>query len=155
MEELNVLKLPWLTLLPNTIKEKWGGWVSKNYVSLLRVALWVFSQIMTIDDADKYIEPEGDPKKWTVKEYQGWLWVRVSDSKGTSTDGSNNLPDNSTSGNKKYIGGADTLEMSIGQPSFFITKESPSQQGRRCAPSKRRKEQQRRSTANEYQDTCI
>jgi hypothetical protein len=24
MEELNVLKLP---LLPNTIKEKWGGWV--------------------------------------------------------------------------------------------------------------------------------
>jgi hypothetical protein len=53
MEELNLLKLPWLALLPNTIKEKWGGWVSKNYASLLRVALWVFSPIMTIDDADE------------------------------------------------------------------------------------------------------
>jgi hypothetical protein len=25
MEELNILKLPWLTLLPNSIKDKWGG----------------------------------------------------------------------------------------------------------------------------------
>jgi hypothetical protein len=86
MEELNVLKLPWLTLLPNTIKEKWGGWVSKNYASLLPIALWIFGPIMTIDDADEYIEPEGDPKKWTVKEYQGWLRVRGLDSKGKSKD---------------------------------------------------------------------
>jgi hypothetical protein len=86
MEELNVLKLTWLTLLPNTIKEKWGGWVSKNYASLLRVALWVFSPIMTIDNADEYIETEGDPKKWTVKEYQGWLRVRGLHSKGKCKD---------------------------------------------------------------------
>jgi hypothetical protein len=86
MEELNVLKLPWLTLLPNTIKEKRGEWVSKNYASLLRVALWIFSPIMTIDNVDEYIEPEGDPRKWTVKEYQGWLRVRGLDSKGKRKD---------------------------------------------------------------------
>jgi hypothetical protein len=40
------------------------------------MALWIFGPLMTIDKADKYIEPEGDPKKWTVKDYQGWLRVR-------------------------------------------------------------------------------
>jgi hypothetical protein len=82
MEDINSLNLPWLTLLPSTIKDKWGGWVSKNYASLLRVALWIFAPIMTIDDADAYSDPIGDPKKWTVKMYQVWLRVRGLDSKG-------------------------------------------------------------------------
>jgi hypothetical protein len=31
---------------------------------------------MSIDDADAYIDPVGDPSKWTVKMYQGWLRAR-------------------------------------------------------------------------------
>jgi hypothetical protein len=63
MEDINSLKLPWLTLLPSTTKDKWGGWVSKNYAFLLRVALWVFAPIMTIDNADAYTGPTGNPTK--------------------------------------------------------------------------------------------
>jgi hypothetical protein len=77
MEDINSLKLPWLTLLlPSTIKDKWGGWVSKYYALLLRVALWVFAPIMTFDNADAYTNPKGDPTKWPVKKYQVWLRAR-------------------------------------------------------------------------------
>jgi hypothetical protein len=82
MEDLNSLKLKWMTLLPNTIKDKWGGWVSKNYSSLLRVALWVFAPLMTIDNAVNYVDPTEEPKKWTVKMMQGWLRARELDHKG-------------------------------------------------------------------------
>jgi hypothetical protein len=68
------------------IKDKWGGWVSKNYALLLRVALWVFAPIMTIDDADAYTDPTGDPTKWTVKMHQVWLRARDLDAKGKRTD---------------------------------------------------------------------
>jgi hypothetical protein len=81
MEDLNSLKLPWLTLLPSTIKDKWGGWVSKNYSSLLQVALWIFAPIMSIDDLTEYMDPTEDPGKWTVKLIQGWLRARGLDSK--------------------------------------------------------------------------
>jgi hypothetical protein len=75
-----------VTLLPSTIKDKWGGWVSKNYASLLCVALWVFAPIMTIDDADAYTNPTCDPTKWTVKMYQLWLQARGLDAKGKRND---------------------------------------------------------------------
>jgi hypothetical protein len=82
MEDINSLRLPWLTLLSGTIKDKWGGWVSKNYASLLRLDLWVFAPIMSNDDASASIDPLGDPSKSTVKMYQGWLRARGLDSKG-------------------------------------------------------------------------
>jgi hypothetical protein len=86
MEDLNALKLPWIVLLPGTIKDKWGGWVSKHYASLIRVALWVFAPLMTIDDSEQYTDPIGDPKKWTVKQYQAWLKARKLESKGKRVD---------------------------------------------------------------------
>jgi hypothetical protein len=86
MEDINSLKLLWLSLLPSTIKDEWGGWVSKNYASLLCVALWVFAPIMTVDNADAYTDPMGDPTKWTVKMYQVWLRARGLDLKGKRND---------------------------------------------------------------------
>jgi hypothetical protein len=41
---------------------------------------------MTIDNADAYSDPTGDPTKWTVKMYQVWLRARGLDAKGKRND---------------------------------------------------------------------
>jgi hypothetical protein len=41
---------------------------------------------MTIDKADAYTDPMGDPTKWAVKMFQVWLRARGLDSKGKRND---------------------------------------------------------------------
>ena len=38
LTKLDNMKLSWLLFVPKTFSKKWGGWVSKNYASLLQVA---------------------------------------------------------------------------------------------------------------------
>ena len=82
MIQLNDLKVDWITLVPSTIGGQWGGWLSKNYASLTRVALWIFALLLEIEHQETWVDPKGNPKKWTVKNYRGWLRVRGMDSKG-------------------------------------------------------------------------
>ena len=82
LTKLDDMKLSWLLFVPKTFSKKWGGWVSKNYASLLRVALWVYGPLMAIDDAPPYEDPVGDPMKWTVPLLQDWLKARGLDASG-------------------------------------------------------------------------
>ena len=76
LQELDDLKLSWLLFVPQSFSDEWGGWVSKHYASLTRVALWVYGPLMTIDDTPAYIDPIGDVTTWKVDALKLWLKVR-------------------------------------------------------------------------------
>lgn len=86
LKQIDDLKLSWLLFVPKTFSAKWGGWVSKHYASLTRVALWVYGTLMTIDDTPPYEDPVGDPTKWKVPEYKAWLKARGLDITGNKPD---------------------------------------------------------------------
>ena len=86
LQQLDDLKLKWLVFVPRTFSHKWGGWVSKNYASLTRVALWIYGPLMTIDDAPPYEDPTGDPNKWKVAKYKAWLKARGLDTNGNKPE---------------------------------------------------------------------
>jgi hypothetical protein len=80
--QLDELKLGWLLFIPKSFGAKWGGWVSKNYQSLTRVALWIYGPLMAIDDGPPYEDPVGDPMKWTNPLLVAWLKARGLDGTG-------------------------------------------------------------------------
>jgi hypothetical protein len=85
--QLDNLKLSWLTFVPKTFSTLgWGGWVSKNYGSLLRVALWVYGPLLTIPDEPPYVDPENHPKEWLVTTLREWLRVRGLETSGKKKD---------------------------------------------------------------------
>jgi hypothetical protein len=86
LQQLDDLKLSWLTFVPRTFGEKWGGWVSKNYSSLARVSLWIFGPLLTIDNAAPYQDPSRAKEEWKLNDLQAWLKARGLCSKGKKED---------------------------------------------------------------------
>jgi hypothetical protein len=76
LEQLDDLKLSWLTFVTATFSDGFGGWVSKNYGSFLRVAPWVYGPLLNIPDDPPYVDPTDNPKLWKVTQLKEWLRVR-------------------------------------------------------------------------------
>jgi hypothetical protein len=66
LDQLEDLKLFWLKFVTKTFSSGWGGWVAKNYGSLIRVALWIYGPMLSIPDEAPYQDPIEDPKHWKV-----------------------------------------------------------------------------------------
>jgi hypothetical protein len=86
LTQLDDLKLSWLVFIPKTFGDQWGGWVSKNYGSLLRVALWVYGPLLMVPDEPIYTDPVEEPTKWFVPQYRSWLKARGLDSTGNKPE---------------------------------------------------------------------
>jgi hypothetical protein len=86
LQQLDELKIGWLVFMPSSFGMKWGGWVSKHYQSLVRVALWIYGPLMAIDDGPCYEDPKTDPTKWTVILLQNWLKARGLDASGIKSE---------------------------------------------------------------------
>eukprot|EP00978_Attheya_sp_CCMP212_P047430 scaffold421365_cov91-Attheya_sp.AAC.1 len=67
------LGLPWLDMLE---WEKRGGYVSENWLALLRILKYFCAGASTLTQRYKYVDPTREVKKWNKKEKVAWLKAR-------------------------------------------------------------------------------
>jgi len=73
LESVQALRLGWCKVLPYS-GNKFGGWVSENYLALGKLLPWFYSTVpLLTGDPAPYKEPKGSYTKWTVKEIKYWL----------------------------------------------------------------------------------
>jgi hypothetical protein len=69
---LQALRLSWCKAIKFP-GGKMGGWVSENYVALVRIFPWFYSNLPIIAVHKAYVMPTKPQKKWTVVENKSWL----------------------------------------------------------------------------------
>ena len=83
--ELEVLKLSWLKIQPYQ-GEKLGGWISENYLGLVRVLPYLCAALSDFTEVEKYQQPTKQLSRWTVPECWAWLRLRNLQTRGSGND---------------------------------------------------------------------
>jgi hypothetical protein len=75
LESVQVLGLSWCKAMPYS-KGKLGGWVSENYLALVRLLKWFYSALELLGNDPVFVEPNIPQSQWNVPHNKGWLRVR-------------------------------------------------------------------------------
>ena len=77
LSTLYELKLGWCKVLPSYSSGKFGGWVSENYLALVRIFKWIYAPIQQMDVEDTpFVLPETPQRRWTKDVNVKWLRIR-------------------------------------------------------------------------------
>jgi hypothetical protein len=79
---IKTMNIEWCKILEYPVTDKFGGWVSENFLAMTRLSNWFYSLLYYLPDALTYFDPVTPHEKWTKKENERWLEAR-----GLSKDG--------------------------------------------------------------------
>jgi hypothetical protein len=80
------LNVQWCKILHYPTTDKFGGWVSENFLAMSRLATWFYSLIEYLPEADPYVDPTTPYNKWTKTLNANWLEARGLSKVGTAAD---------------------------------------------------------------------
>ena len=55
---------------------RWPGWVSENFLALIRISKWFFGILPEISDDQKWSPPPKPQPLWNMKDNKAWLKIR-------------------------------------------------------------------------------
>ena len=67
-------------------KEKFGGWVSENFLGFCRILDWFYVLLIRLPEETVYKDPVTEPSAWYKKENEAWLGARGFPNKGTAAE---------------------------------------------------------------------
>ena len=86
LDPVQELQLQWCKC-PGYTGGKLPGWVSENYMGLVRVSKWFYSGLPSLAGDTIFEEPENLPQnKWLKKHNKGWLEARGLDNTGSAAE---------------------------------------------------------------------
>ena len=84
LSTLDELQLGWCKVLPYSSR-KFGGWVSENYLALVRIFKWIYAPIQQMDVVDSPFDlPETPQQQWNKDVNVMWLRLRGLDTLGSA-----------------------------------------------------------------------
>ena len=86
LSSVEALQLDWCKVLPYS-SGKFGGWVSENYLALVRIFKWIYAPIVQMElDAAPFVEPETPQQQWNKTINMKWLRLRGLDTSGNALE---------------------------------------------------------------------
>ena len=84
LEPIEKMNLDWCKLRKYPLTDKFGGWVSENYLGMARACSWFYSMIVYLPEQEPYEDPHPTLplKEWSRQQLKGWLEARDFPSKG-------------------------------------------------------------------------
>ena len=84
LELIEKMDLDWCKLMKYPSTDKFGGWVSENYLGMARACSWFYSLIVYLPEQEPYEDPHPTLplKEWSKLQLKGWLEARDIDSTG-------------------------------------------------------------------------
>lgn len=79
------LGLSWCKAMPYAT-DKFGGYVSENYLALCRLSKWLHGCVDTLVSDIMFVEPDMPQSRWRKEENATWLRIRGEDAMGTAQD---------------------------------------------------------------------
>ena len=70
------MNIEWCKILEYPRTEKTGGWVSENFVAMVRLCTWFYSILKNLPINEQYNDPTTNYTTWKLKECEKWLQVR-------------------------------------------------------------------------------
>ena len=88
LEPIDRMNLDWCKLLKYPSTEKFGGWVSENYLGMARLCTWFYSLLHFLPQTEEYQDPpEALPlSEWSRNQLRGWLDARKLPKNGKISD---------------------------------------------------------------------
>jgi len=87
LEPIKDFNLEWCKILGYPASDKWGGWVSENFLAMVRISLWFFSLIDYLPEAEPYKDPTNSSyKRWNGETCRKWLGARGMSKQGKAAD---------------------------------------------------------------------
>lgn len=80
------MNIEWCKILEFPVTDKFGGWVSENFLAMTRLSNWFYSLIHFLPESKNYVDPTTPHNKWTKKENEGWLEARGLSKAGKAGD---------------------------------------------------------------------
>jgi hypothetical protein len=78
LEPIEKMNLDWCKLMKYPTTDKFGGWVSENYLGMARACSWFYSMIVYLPEQEPYEDPHPSLplKEWSRQQLKGWLEAR-------------------------------------------------------------------------------
>lgn len=73
---LKSLDLDWCEVVPKPFGNKYGGYISNNYMALVRLSPWLYSSILVLSQPEPYEEPSTPVSTWRTVDCRGFLRLR-------------------------------------------------------------------------------
>ena len=88
LEPIDRMNLDWCKLLKYPSTEKFGGWVSENYLGMSRLCTWFYSLLLFLPQTESYEDPPIDLPlaEWSRNQLRGWLDARKLPKNGKISD---------------------------------------------------------------------
>ena len=86
LASVEVLQLGWCKVLQYS-SGKFGGWVSENYLALVRIFKWIYAPIQQREVEDTpFVEPETPQRQWNKDVNVKWLRLRGLNASGSAEE---------------------------------------------------------------------
>jgi hypothetical protein len=84
LEPIERMNISWCKILKYPSTDKFGGWVSENYLAMARACNWFYSILTFLPRVEEYEDPSHDLpiSEWSGNQLKGWL-----DSRGIKCNG--------------------------------------------------------------------
>lgn len=86
LEEIKALNLEWCKILKYPLTDKFGGWISENFLAMSRLGNWFYSLLCNLPESENYEDPNTPYNKWNKIVNQKWLEARGLSKLGTAVD---------------------------------------------------------------------
>ena len=86
LEEVKSLNLEWCKILQYPLTDKFGGWISENFLAMSRLGNWFYSLLYNLPEAASYMDLDTPYTKWNKPSNQKWLEARGLSKLGTASD---------------------------------------------------------------------
>lgn len=73
---VKALNVEWCKILQYPTTDKFGGWISENFLAMTRLGNWFYSLLDYLPETEIYIDPETPHNKWNKIINQQWLEAR-------------------------------------------------------------------------------
>lgn len=86
LQGIKDMNVEWCKILRYPTTDKFGGWISENFLAMNRVSLWFYSVIFAMPAVQPYKDPEIDISNYKAKDTRQWLSARGLPQEGKAKD---------------------------------------------------------------------
>lgn len=86
LEGVKSLNIEWCKILGYPTTDKFGGWISENFLAMTRLGNWFYLLLNNLPESASYIDPITDYTKWNKGTNQRWLEARGISKEGKAGD---------------------------------------------------------------------
>ena len=105
LEPIQKMNLDWCKLMKYPTTDKFGGWVSENYLGMARACSWFYSMIVYLPEPEPYEDPHQylPLKEWSRQQLKGWFEARDIPMKGKMSELIETIQEYKDGGNEPSI----------------------------------------------------